>query len=346
MTEQSKINRGDGSERGSKSASLFERADAAFGLDGFSPSKVPANLPPRNLKPRRGSVQAGAPAAPAPAIPSTRRFVPASEQSQAATGPATAAAAEPAPKIERAVKLCGPRMEIDREYLSAADLIVPEQPVTGLLEEFRIVKRELLADARASDDDAARRILVCSPLPGEGKTYCATNLAIALAAERDIEVVLIDADMINPSVTRRLGVESGAGLMDALADKTLKPEELVSPTDIDGLFIMPAGTSSALDAEYLTSARTAQVLDRLTRGAPNRFVIFDTPPALAASPAAELAAHVGQALLVVRADETSRAALEDARQLLSACPDIKLLLNAAQFSPSGRRFGDYGEREE
>ena len=68
--------------------------------------------------------------------------------------------------------------------------------------------------------------------------------------------------------------------------------------------------------------------------------------AFAASPAAELAAHVGQALLVVRADETSRAALEDARQLLSACPDIKLLLNAAQFSPSGRRFGDYGERGE
>ena len=46
--------------------------------------------------------------------------------------------------------------------------------------------------------------------------------------------------------------------------------------------------------------------------------------------------------VVVRADETSRAALEDAQQLLSACPDIKLLLNATRFSPSGRRFGDYG----
>ncbi len=347
MTEQSKINRGEASDHKRKNVSLFERADAAFGLDSFSPSKVPANLPSTKVKPRKvpgraetpsaapTAAPAAAPDATPAAIPATRKFAPASQH-----------APEPAPKVERAVTLCGPRMEIDRDYLAAADLIVPENPVTGLLEEFRIVKRELLADARASDDDMARRILVCSPLPGEGKTYCATNLAIALAAERDIEVVLIDADMINPSVTRRLGVESGAGLMDALADKTLKPEELVSPTDIDGLFIMPAGTSSVADAEYLTSARTAQVLDRLTRGAPNRFLIFDTPPALAASPAAELAAHVGQALLVVRADETSRASLDDARQLLSACPDIKLLLNAAQFSPSGRRFGDYGEREE
>jgi Mrp family chromosome partitioning ATPase len=132
--------------------------------------------------------------------------------------------------------------------------------------------------------------------------------------------------------------------MDALADPSIEPEKLVLKTDIPGLFVLPAGTASVLDAEYLASARTAEVLDRLTVGAPDRILIFDTPPALAASPAAELAQHVGQALLVVRADETSRAALEDAQQLLSACGDIKLLLNAARYSPSGRRFGSYGTK--
>jgi len=341
MTEQSKIERGN-SQRDAKSTSLFERADAAFGLDSIGPSAVPRNLPKAKVTAPRPKVAPTAPVAATHSFASQTSAAPAIEPGPS---PVAEAAVDATPSLPPVV-LCGPRMEIDREYLVEADLIVPENPVTGLLEEFRIVKRELLADARASDDDDARRILICSPLPGEGKTYCATNLAIALAAERDVEVVLVDADMINPSITRRLGVEAGAGLMDALADKTLKPEELVSPTDIDGLFILPAGTSSASDAEYLTSARTQQVLDRLTRNAPNRFIIFDTPPALAASPAAELAAHVGQAVLVVRADETSRASLDDARQLLSACPDIKLLLNAAQFSPSGRRFGDYGAREE
>jgi len=223
-------------------------------------------------------------------------------------------------------------------------LIVPEDPVTGLLEEFRIVKRELLADARAGDTPLARRILVCSPHPGEGKTYCATNLAIALAAERGLEVLLVDADVVKPSVALRLGIAAERGLMDALADPAILPETLVIKTDIAGLYVLPAGTATSLDAEYLASARTGAVLDRLTQGAPDRIVIFDTPPALAASPAAELAQHVGQALLVVRADETSRAALEDAQQLLSACGDIKLLLNAARYSPSGRRFGTYGTR--
>ena len=95
----------------------------------------------------------------------------------------------------------------------------------------------------------------------------------------------------------------------------------------------------AKDAFHLESVW--EVLNRLTRGAPNRFVIFDSPPALAATPAAELAKHVGQALLVARSDQTGRAALEDAVDLLSACPDIKLLLNDTTFSPSGRRFGSY-----
>lgn len=326
MTEHSNFSR-----KTARKASLLERADAVFGLDGFGAKPVPANLPatPRAMVP-----------------PNKRTAVKGNQQFEVPSDDASEIAPRQAePKVERAVALRGPRVQIDRDVLEAEGLISPEAPVTGLLEEFRIVKRELLADARHSGDDLARRVLVCSPHAGEGKTYCATNLAIALATERDIEVILVDADVINPSVTRRLGVETGSGLMDALADKSLRPEDLVSPTDIKGLYILPAGTSSARDAEYLTSKRTGQVLDRLTRGAPNRFLIFDTPPALAASPAAELAAHVGQALLVVRADETSRAALDDAVQLLSACDDIKLLLNATQFSPSGRRFGDYGERE-
>lgn len=337
MTEQGKINR-----EGARPASLFERADAAFGLDPLGTGPKLPGVPPvpealRRAAPVRPEAQAQ-PQAPAP---------PQAPAAPAAPAPAPEPTA-PEPAAPRKVAFCGPFARIDREHLRDGGLIVPEDPVTGLLEEFRIVKRELLADARAGgaagDGPLARRILVCSPHPGEGKTYCATNLAIALAAERGLEVLLVDADVVKPSVTERLGINGERGLMDALADPAIQPETLVIATDIDGLFVLPAGTASARDAEYLASARTGQVLDRLTEGAPDRILIFDTPPALAAAPAAELAAHVGQALLVVRADETSRAALEDAQQLLSACGDIKLLLNAARYSPSGRRFGTYGTK--
>lgn len=328
MTEQGKINRA-----GAKPASLFERADNAFGLGQARSPQVPPVPPVPDAMRRVAPPPLRTPAPPQAAAPQA-----------AATRAEPAAAPAYTPPPPRAVAFAGPFATIDRDHLRDGGMIVPEDPVTGLLEEFRIVKRELLADARAGDTPLARRILVCSPHPGEGKTYCATNLAIALAAERNLEVLLVDADVVKPSVLQRLGIEAERGLMDALADPRIQPESLVIRTDIEGLFVLPAGAANSLDAEYLASTRTGEVLDRLTEGAPNRILIFDTPPALAASPAAELAAHVGQALLVVRADETSRAALEDAQQLLSACGDIKLLLNAARYSPSGRRFGAYGTK--
>ena len=324
MTDQGKIDR-----EGARPASLFERADAAFGLGPANAANTLPPVPPVPASLRRTPAPVPEPVAPVP---------------QVVAAPAAATALTPAPEAPRAVAFSGPCVSIDRDHLRDGGLLVPEDPVTGLLEEFRILKRELLADARASHSALARRILVCSPHAGEGKTYCATNLAIALAGERDLEVLLVDADVVRPSVTERFGIDAEQGLMDALADPAIRPESLVIATDIDGLFVLPAGTASSRDSEYLASARTGAVLDRLTQCAPNRILIFDTPPALAASPAAELAQHVGQALLVVRADETSRAALDDAQQLLSACADIKLLLNATRYKTSGRRFGTYGTR--
>ncbi|MEL7318588.1 MAG: AAA family ATPase [Pseudomonadota bacterium] len=317
-----------GTEINGKSGSLFERADSTFGLEKLGTAAVPKNLPRAKKPAAKAPTRVAAPQAPV-----------------ASQSPAPQAEAQPSP-VEPAVTLGGTFVEIDRELLRDQRLLVPGDPVTGLLEEFRIIKRELLADARESRDPAARRVLLSSPHEGEGKTFCAANLAIALAAERDVEVLLIDADVMRPSITQVFGIEEAQGFMDAIADPDVAAEELAIQTDIDGLFIMPAGSRSARDTEYLASARTGEVLERLTRGATNRYIIFDTPPALAASPAAELAAYVGQALLIVRADETSRAEIDDAQKLLSACPDLKLLLNAAQFSPSGRRFGNYRKGDE
>ncbi len=323
MTEQRKIDPGK-----ARHASLLERADDAFGLKSVSPGFDPTTLPQPKAKPSaRPNVRVQSP--------------PLLKEHPAARAEPSETPIVPQSPPEPAVALGGGFAEIDRDRLRARGLLVPEEPVSALLEELRIIKRDVIADARANRSALDRRILVCSPHQGEGKTYCAVNLAIALAAERDVEVLLVDADTMRPSVAERLGIEEGPGLMDALADPSCVPEKLALRTDIEGLFILRAGSTGAQDAEYLASARTADVLDRLTRDAPNRYLIFDTPPALAASPAAELAAHVGQAILVARADETSRAALEDAQQLLSACANIKLLLNAAQFSPSGRRFGEY-----
>ena len=179
------------------------------------------------------------------------------------------------------------------------------------------------------------------PCADEGKTFCAVNLALSLAAESDLEVVLIDADLANPSIKEVFGLPERAGLMDVLSDPDLPVEQQVLQTDIAGLWLLPPGRQGNHASEALASRRTAEVFERLTAQAPNRIVLIDSPPALAASPAAELAKHAGQTILIARADRTGKSALEDAAQLLSGCPDIKLVLNGANFSPSGRRFGSY-----
>jgi protein-tyrosine kinase len=234
---------------------------------------------------------------------------------------------------------------INRERLAAQNFIVPDGPVTGLSEEFRIVKRQLLLAARGGKGVDAlphgERILVCSANPNEGKTYCAINLALSMASEKDNRVLLVDADFAKPSVLSTLGIETHRGFMDALADPACDVESLVIETDINGLSILPAGSQTNQDTEYLAAARTAEIIDQLTRNDPSRIIIFDSPPVLAASPASVLALHVGQTLMVVHADVTTDSALRDALSLLSGCEHVQLLLNRTKFSPTGRKFGNY-----
>lgn len=345
MTEQKKI---PIPGEDSKESSLLERASGAFGLEGFAPAAMPRSLDERPMKrarkvaPKTVETEPSPDRAAQPAEP-----VASPEAPLPAVAPVVAAAAAIVEATPAAPHFDAPRHKIDRQHIRQQGLIDPDGVVSELLEEFRIVKRQLLSAARDRGTAASRRILVCSPHADEGKTFCAVNLAIAMAAERDLEVLLVDADAANPSVLRALGLPKGPGLMGALANPAVPVEDLVLGTDIPNLWVLPAGTATRQDAEYFASGATAEVLDRLTVGVPQRIVIFDTPPALAAAPAAELAKHVGQVVLVARADRTGRSALEDACRLLGSCDDIKLLLNAANFSPSGRRFGSYrGARED
>jgi Mrp family chromosome partitioning ATPase len=352
MTEHTKIpvpgepekGNGEGTAKPGRN-SLLERAETRFAGGSFKPAPVPRDLAPGPVK--RGRKKAPVETA-APPVPE-RAPAAAPVQAAPAQVPAEAIAAPAAqtpPVLVEPARFTARTQPIDTLRLKEQGFVQPDGGVSGLLEELRIVKRSVLyavREARAAGKGLkAQRVLVCSPLPGEGKTFCATNLALALAAEKDVEVILADADFAKPSVLGVLGLEStGGGLMDALANADAKVEDLVIPTDIGGLYVLPAGSQTQSDSEYVASGRTSAVLDRLVEGAPDRIVIFDSPPALAASPAGELAKHVGLSLLIARADKTGQSALDDALSLLEGCEDIRLLLNQASFSPSGRRFGTY-----
>jgi exopolysaccharide/PEP-CTERM locus tyrosine autokinase len=252
--------------------------------------------------------------------------------------------AEPQPAQRPAGRASGPAQALDRKRLRAAGFIAPDSPVGPLAEEFRIVKRRLLlgvAGKTGVPADKSQSVLVCSSQAAEGKTFCAINLALSLAGEQETEVLLVDADFNKPAILSTLGLEGERGLVDALAEPFVDPESLVIRTDVRGLSVLPAGRSVTNVTELLASERTPEVLRLLTRDRPRRIVLFDSPPALLASPASVLASHVGQLLMVVRADRTTEADLREALGLLSGCAHPSLLLNGAGFAASGSRFGSY-----
>lgn len=305
--------------------SLIERASAKYGLSpsGGTRSRTPRDtplIPEPVIEPAAQVVEPiVAPAAPEAVAPASR--------------PASIAPSKPAHVVE-----------INLQRLAENGFIVPGHPPTGLSEEFRIVKRPLLLNAfggRATPSvERGRAILVCSSHPNEGKTFCSINLAMSLANERNVEVLLVDADVAKPEILSTLGITGGQGLMDALMHGA-DPEQMIVPTTIPGLSVLPAGHQTPNDTELLSSPEAHALVERLLAKNPARIIIFDCAPALAASPASALAHHIGQILLVVRADKTSENDLAEAVKLLSGQAPIQLLLNGTTFAGSSQKYGSY-----
>ena len=106
---------------------------------------------------------------------------------------------------------------VDRDCLRRNGLIQPESVRTPVAECFRMIKSQILINMINSTDRAPSNVLmVTSALPNEGKSFCAVNLAISIALERDRSVLLVDGDVAAPSVPTILDLDVERGLLDAL----------------------------------------------------------------------------------------------------------------------------------
>src|SRR3546814_20075421 len=101
----------------------------------------------------------------------------------------------------------------------------------------------------------SNHLLVTSSLPAEGKTATAVNLAMSIAAEEDLRVLLIDADFIKPDALRQLGVSADKGLIDVLQDSSMDISEVMLRTNIEKLSLIPSGQLPERCTELLASAR-------------------------------------------------------------------------------------------
>jgi exopolysaccharide/PEP-CTERM locus tyrosine autokinase len=238
-------------------------------------------------------------------------------------------------------------VSIDRNALRAMHLLPPppfERQVAG---QYQHIKRPLVASALGKSDPRipnGHLIMLASALPGEGKTFTSINLALSLALEKDIEVLLVDADVAKPHVTRLFGLQSERGLLDLLVDRSLHAESLILPTDVPGLSLLPAGRQIDTATELLASEHMQQVAKQLGGSHGRRVVLFDSPPLLLSTESRAMLGAIGQVVLVVRAEVTAQQAVNDAIEAVGEKPTT-LILNQSNsgFAPGYYGYGTYGD---
>jgi exopolysaccharide/PEP-CTERM locus tyrosine autokinase len=238
----------------------------------------------------------------------------------------------------------GPPMSSRRIHFDTAALrelgYLPESSrERQFADHYRQIKRPLIEKAHAGASDprgpSPRLIMMASALPGDGKTFTSINLALSMARERDVSVVLVDADLPKPHVSRVFGVEGEPGLLDALRDPSIDPGSLLIPTDAGSLSILPAGKPDEAATELLASDRMATIVASLLAHNPRRIVLFDSPPLLLSSESRALADIVGQIVLVVRSGSTPRQAVLDVVEQLGEERPVWLVLNQGRVGPGG-----------
>lgn len=222
-------------------------------------------------------------------------------------------------------------------------MIAPEDKRSAITESFRHVKRTILANAANPKAGAppANLVMVTSTSPGEGKTFCAINLAISIALEVDRTVLLVDGDVAKPGVLQALGLEADKGFMDVLLDRRIDLADVLWPTDIGRLTLAPVGSTHKHATELLASNAMRGLLREMAGRYGDRIVIFDSPPLLAASEADVLASQMGQVVVVVEAGKTSEPALKSALDRIDAGRVAGLLLNKTQGSSLEEGYGAY-----
>jgi receptor protein-tyrosine kinase len=184
-------------------------------------------------------------------------------------------------------------------------------------------------------------VLVTSALAGEGKTFCAINLAISIALEMDYSVLLVDADVAKPSIPEALGLEAEKGLMDLLLDRRIDLMEVLCKTDIGKLTLLPGGTAHQHATELLASGAMRELLREMAERYHDRIIVFDSPPLLAASEAGVLASQMGQIVMVVEAGKTTEAALKNALSRIDSSKVAGVLLNKGEGPGLEYLYGGY-----
>ncbi len=226
-------------------------------------------------------------------------------------------------------------VEIDTIYLKNKGFITQNSDNRIMKEQFRSIKRKLLNNAFgpiSSTLHYPNLIIITSCNPHEGKTFSSINLALNIALEQDKTVLLVDSDVVRPSVTRELGVKLDTGLTEYLSGSIANVSDIIYNTNIDNFKFIPAGKPHELSSELLASEKMHKLTKELATRYSDRVVIFDAPPLLGVNETHVMANLVGQAVVVVEENKTKLTDIENAVSQLDKKLAIGFLVNKSRGS--------------
>ncbi|MCL6414675.1 XrtA-associated tyrosine autokinase [Aestuariirhabdus sp. Z084] len=239
----------------------------------------------------------------------------------------------------------GAPIVIDFELLRSKNFIVPDEERSLVKEQFRHIKRSILGKAfngsQSTNSGFGNLVMITSASPQEGKTFTAINLALSIAMEQDRKILLVDADVVQPSLNSSLNIPRSEGIVDYLNSDDIAFESILHKTNIDNLSLVLAGNKHHLTNELLASQSMKDLMEELTNRYPDRLVMLDTPPLCHTTEASILASLAGQVIVVVEEGRTTQRRLKDALNLVSEHQDVSLLMNKCSSAREGSYYGYY-----
>lgn len=230
--------------------------------------------------------------------------------------------------IEMTATHLAPVMPPDQAHLERENILPPNAggPHGGV---YKLLRTQVL---QRLDQLGANTLAVLSPDSNHGNTLTAINLAIAVAAELNRTALLVDLNLRDPAVHRRLGIEPEVGIEDCLRGTLPVGQAIVRVAGYERLALLPAREPVENSSELLASQRATALAEELRRRYVNRIIIFDLPPVLRADDALAFSRTVQAGLLVVSDERTHRDQLRRSLALLGELPIIGTVLNAARAS--------------
>jgi protein-tyrosine kinase len=197
-------------------------------------------------------------------------------------------------------------------------MIVYYEPRSKEAEQFRILRAHL---RKFAQEKQHKMLLVLGTCPQEGKSFIASNLAISISQAGNIPVLLMDGDLRRPNLHKLFGLTVAKGLADYLAGNA-SFDEIVSVTDVAGLYVIPAGDIPHNPSELIASDRMKLLLNNIKTNFSDCWLIIDSPPVISTPEPAILIEHADGFIYVIQADKTNKKLVKDS---LSQIGTTKLL---------------------